>query len=306
MVDLAIVIVNYNTCDDLDRCLVSLAERQGLPDMRVVVVDNNSNDQSAEMVRQAHTWAELIETDRNGGYAYANNIGLRQIGYAQNNSLASLPRYALLLNPDTVVPPDALIRAVAFMDAHSDVGVLGPKLVREDGSLDRACRRSFPTPLVSFYHLSGLAKLYPKSSRFARYNLTYLDENQQADVDAVVGAFMLMRSEALEQAALLDEVFFMYGEDLDLCFRIKRQGWRVVYNPSLMVLHRKGAASRKASRRAIIAFYDAMKLFHDKHYRAQTFFLVNWAIDLGVATLKAVALLQDRLRPTERKRVASA
>jgi hypothetical protein len=306
MTDLAIVIVNYNTRDDLERCLASLAARQGLPDTRVIVVDNASQDGSAAMVQQAHPWAELIETGHNGGYAYANNIGLRRCGYAQGNAPETLPRYALLLNPDTVVPPNALAQAVAFMDAHPDVGAMGPRLVREDGSLDRACRRSFPTPAVSFYHLSGLARLYPNSPRFARYNLTYLDETQQADVDAVVGAFMLMRAEALEQAGLLDEVFFMYGEDLDLCYRIKRQGWRIVYNPALTVLHRKGAASRKASRRAIIAFYDAMKLFHDKHYRANTFFVVNWAIDVGVAALKAVALLQDRLRPAERKRVASA
>ncbi|MCD6520994.1 MAG: glycosyltransferase family 2 protein [Anaerolineae bacterium] len=305
--DLAIIIVNYNTRDDLHRCLSSIRQSRGPLHYEVVVVDNSSSDGSAEMVREKHPWVQhLVVNDYNGGYAYANNIGLRLLGYAQGRPLEELPRYALLLNPDTVLPPEALAEMVAFMDAHPDVGVVGPKLVREDGSLDKACRRSFPTPAVSFYRLSGLAKLFPKSRRFGRYNLTYLDENEQADVDAVVGAFMLMRSEALEQAGLLDEAFFMYGEDLDLCYRIKEHGWRVVYNPAVTVLHRKGAASRKASRRAIRAFYDAMKIFHDKHYRAQTFFLINWAIDLGIVLLRSIALLLDRLRPPRRKRVASA
>jgi len=217
-----------------------------------------------------------------------------------------LARYALLLNPDTVLPPSALADMVAFMDANSDVGVAGPKLVRQDGSLDKACRRGFPTPLVSFYRLSGLSKLFPKSERFGRYNMTFLDVDQQTDVDAVVGAFMLMRSKALEDAGLLDEAFFMYGEDLDLCYRIVERGWRVVYYPRVTVLHIKGAASRKRSERSIVAFYDAMRIFHRKHYRARTFFLVNWIIDLGIALLQNVALTVNRLRPAEEKRVASA
>ncbi|MFH1084657.1 MAG: glycosyltransferase family 2 protein [Chloroflexota bacterium] len=305
MDDIAVVIVNYNTRDDLDRCLASVLVSQGVRH-RVVVVDNCSADGSAEMVAARYPGVELIRSDHNGGYAYANNIGLRAAGYGQGRDLSTLPRYVLLLNPDTVLPADALARVVALMGAQPESGVLGPKLVREDGSLDRACRRSFPTPAVSFYHLSGLGRLFPRSRRFAGYNLTYLDENQPAEVDAVVGAFMLLRAQALEEAGLLDEVFFMYGEDLDLCYRIKARGWRVRYEPSVVVLHRKGAASRKVSRRAIIAFYDAMKLFHDKHYRAQTPFLVNWAIDGGVALLRWVALAQDRLRPAGRRRVASA
>jgi GT2 family glycosyltransferase len=211
-----------------------------------------------------------------------------------------------LLNPDTVLPPAGLSEMIAFMDAHSDVGVAGPRLERADGSLDKACRRSFPTPLVSLYHFIGLGKLFPRSRRFARYNLTYLDPAEQADVDAVVGAFMLMRTAALEGAGLLDETFFMYGEDIDLCYRIKQQGWRVVYQPAVTVLHLKGAASRKASTRAIAAFYDAMKIFHDKHYRRTTPAPVNWAIDLGIAVLKRWALWRDRQRPAGQKRVASA
>lgn len=306
VVDLAIVIVNYNTRDMLDACLSSVRQAASGMAVEVIVVDNCSGDHSAELVRERHSWAQVITTDHNGGYAYANNIGLRSVGFAGQGRPESLARYALLLNPDTVLPREGLGTMLAFMDAHPDVGVVGPKLVREDGSLDKACRRSFPTPLVSFYRFSGLTRLFPSSQRFGRYNLTYLDPDTQADVDSVVGAFMLLRSEALQQVGLLDEEFFMYGEDLDLCYRIRQRGWRVVYYPAVTVLHVKGASSRRASRRAIGAFYDAMRIFHDKHYRGSTFFLLNWVIRTAIAVLRSLALLADRLRPTERKRVASA
>jgi N-acetylglucosaminyl-diphospho-decaprenol L-rhamnosyltransferase len=305
VLDLGIVIVNYNTREDLARCLDSIAASEGLDRYAVVVVDNGSQDGSVEMVREGYAWVRLLVSERNGGYAYANNLGLASLGYAQAQP-TTLPRYALLLNPDTILPPDALQTMIAYLDANSDVGVAGPRLVRLDGSLDRACRRGFPTPSVSFYHLVGLARLFPHSPRLGRYNMTYMDEHVETEVDAVVGAFMLMRSEALEQAGLLDETFFMYGEDLDLCYRIKQHGWRIRYYPQVTVLHVKGASSRKNSLRATMAFYDAMKIFHDKHYRAESPFVVNWAVDLGVALLRAKALLSNRLRSPERRRVASA
>lgn len=305
--DLAVVILNYNTRDDLRNCLASLRLAQGGLSFEMVVVDNCSTDGSAAMVRAEHPWVQhLIEAERNGGYAYGNNLGFRALGLGAEAPLPDLPRYTLLLNPDTIVPPTAPALMVAFMDAHPDIGVAGPKLVRADGSLDRACRRSFPSVAVSFYYLVGLARMFPHSPRLARYNLTYLDENQEAEVDAVVGACMLMRTAALEQVGGLDEAFFMYGEDLDLCYRIKERGWRVVYHPAVTVLHLKGQASRKASRRAIVAFYQSMRIFHNKHYRQRTFFLVNWAIDAAIWLLCQWALLSDRLRSPERRRVASA
>lgn len=307
MVDLAIVIVNYNTREDLDRCLGSIARSEGDFSRVVIVVDNASTDGSAEMVRAKHPWVDrLIVTDHNGGYAYANNIGLRALGFGEEAPTNSLPRYVLLLNPDTILPPTALKEMLDFMDRSPDVGAAGPKLVRQDGRLDLACRRSFPTPAVSFYRMVGLSKLFPSSPRFGRYNMTFLDPDLETDVDAVVGAFMLMRAEALQEAGLLDEAFFMYGEDLDLCYRIKEKGWRIVYHPQVTVVHVKGASSRKASRRAIAAFYDAMRIFHNKHYRASTPALVNVLIDLGISAFKAFALWRDSLRPAERKRVASA
>jgi GT2 family glycosyltransferase len=304
--DLGIVIVNYNTREDLGRCLDSIAASSERHSRQVIVVDNNSSDGSAALVRETYPWVELIPSTYNGGYAYANNIGLRALGYDVEQPSAQRPLYALLLNPDTILPPDALDTLLDYMDEHLDIGVLGPRLVRRDGSLDRACRRGFPTPEVSLYHILGLAKLFPHSVRFGRYNVTFLDEMVETDVDAVVGAFMLMRGPALEDAGLLDERFFMYGEDLDLCYRIKAHGWRVHYYPAVTVLHVKGAASRKNTAQATAAFYDAMKIFHDKHYRAQYAAPVNWAVDLGVALLRAKATVTNRLRPAGRRRVASA
>ncbi len=306
--DLAIVIVNYNTRDDLDSCLQSIKESVGDFSYDVIVVDNASDDESAAMVRKNHPWVtKLIRNKDNEGYASANNIGLRSLGFGEeehNNQLT--PRYALLLNPDTVLPPNALSSMLVYMDEHPDVGVAGPKLVRQDGSLDKACRRSFPTPRVSFYHMMRLDEFFPNSERFGRYNLTYLDADVDSEVDAVVGAFMLIRSKALHQTGLLDESFFMYGEDLDLCYRIKEAGWRIMYHPGVTVLHIKGAASRKNSEQATLAFYQAMRIFHEKHYRQETPWLVNKAIDLAICLLKSKAMLLNRLRPPERKRVASA
>lgn len=286
MLDLAIVIVSYNTRDLLRACLRSVYASQGDFTYRVCVVDNSSSDGSGQMVREEFPQVLLIESPVNGGYAYANNLGLRAFGFTDAGQEvadpASLPRYVLLLNPDTVLPPEALREMIAFMDARPLAGVVGPKLVRLDGSLDKACRRSFPTPEVSFYRLFGLSKLFPRSPRFGRYNLTYLDPDQLVQVDSVVGAFMLVRAEAVRQAGLLDETFFMYGEDLDWAYRIKQHGWQVWYNPAVTVLHIKEASSRH-SRRARVEFYRAMAIFYRKHYAAQTPRWLHYLILGGIA-----------------------
>ncbi len=208
---------------------------------------------------------------------------------------ALLPRFALLLNPDTVLPPAALAEMCAFMDAHARTGVSGPKLVRLDGSLDKACRRSFPTPETSLWHLLGLDRLFPRSRRFARYNLSFLDPDEVTRVDAVVGAFMLVRREAIVQAGLLDETFFMYGEDLDWAKRITDCGWEVWYNPQVTVLHIKEAASRH-SYRARVAFYKALTIFYEKHYKATTPFYLDWLIRGGVYFFGGLDLFMRRLR----------
>ena len=269
MIDLGIVILNWNTRDLLRRCLETVYASQGEFTFQVVVVDNASTDDSAAMVRQEFPQAQLIVSPTNGGYSYGNNLGLRALGFKDKGRAPDAPRYGLLLNPDTEVPPDGLHDMIAFMDAQPKVGAAGPKLVLPDGSLDRACRRSFPTPLISLYHFSGLAKLFPNSPRFARYNMTYLPIDQEAEVDSVVGAYMQVRREAIEAVGLLDEVFFMYGEDLDWAYRIKNAGWSVVYHPQVAVKHVKRAASRQ-SQRAQLEFWRAMLIFYRKHYRTTT------------------------------------
>ena len=297
MLDLGIVIVNYRTCDLLRECLQSIYEGRGDFSFQVCVVDNCSQDGSCAMVGEEFPQVQLIESAINGGYAYANNLGLRAFGFAQTSderSSESTPRYALLLNPDTLLPPSALQEMLNFMETHPEAGVAGPRLVLADGSLDLACRRSFPSPAVSFYRMVGLSKLFPRSRRFGRYNLTYLDPDEVAEVDSVVGAFMLVRAEALKQVGLLDESFFMYGEDLDWAYRIKEAGWKVYYNPQVTVLHYKRAASRH-SRKANYEFYRAMHIFYRKHYAATTPFWLHWLILGGIALRGGLAALSSRL-----------
>lgn len=291
MVDLSIVIVNYNTKDLLRDCLASVLESRGLRSFEVTVVDNASSDGSADMVREEFAQVRLIASPVNGGYSYANNLGLQAVQ----------ARHYLLLNPDTIVPPSALAEMVAYMDSKPDAGAAGPRLVLADGSLDLACRRSFPTPAVSFYRFSGLSRLFPKSRRFGRYNMTFLDPDEEAEVDSVVGAFMLVRGEALEQVGLLDEDFFMYGEDLDWAYRMKQVGWKVYYNPAVTVLHYKRASSRH-SKRAQFEFVRAMYVFYRKHYAPETPLALHALILLGLALRGGLPMLREMRRPVGGRR----
>lgn len=291
---LSIVIVNFNTRGLLRACLQSVLSSQEAPAMELFVVDNASGDGSAAMVSTEFPQVRLIQSPTNGGYAYANNLALRQCQ----------GEYLLLLNPDTELPPRALKEMVDFMEAHPEAGIAGPKLVRENGSLDLACRRSFPTPEVSFYRMLGLSKLFPRSRRFGRYNLTYLDPDQPAEVDSVVGAFMLVRAAAAQQVGLLDESFFMYGEDLDWAYRIKARGWKTLYNPAVVVLHLKGASSRRHPWKTIVEFYRAMHLFYNKHYAAGTNGLLGLLIVAAIWAKCAFSLAVNYLRPPEARRVS--
>jgi N-acetylglucosaminyl-diphospho-decaprenol L-rhamnosyltransferase len=290
MIDLGIVILNYNTREVMRECLISLSRARAL-EFETIVVDNCSSDGSAEMVRREFPQVRLIASPRNGGYAFGNNLGLREM-----LGRPSPPRALLLLNTDTIVPPDALRGLMDFFDTHPKAGVVGPKMVLRDGSLDLACRRSFPTPQVSFYRMMGLSKLFPRSRRFGRYNLTYLDENQTAEVDSVMGACMLIRTEALKTAGLLDESFFMYGEDLDLSLRIKAHGWNVYYYPDIQILHYKRESSKR-SRRAQVEFYRAMYIFYRKHYARTTPLWLHALVLGGIAARGGLALTREMLRP---------
>ena len=288
--DLAIVILNYNTRDLLRECLHSVFASDTSLRFRVCVVDNASTDASVEMVASEFPQVHLIASRVNNGFSAGNNAGLRWFGFEQTAEDTTgdiegddvvAARYALLLNPDTLVPPTSLDAMVRFMDARPQVGVAGPRLRRLDGSLDRACRRSFPTPQVSFYRMAGLSKLFPHNRRFNAYNMAFYAEDAVHPVDSVVGAFMLLRREAIAQVGLLDEGFFMYGEDLDWAKRIKDVGWEVWYNGQVEITHVKEAASRQSSK-SRIDFYEAMWIFYEKHYRRETNWLLDKVILLGI------------------------
>jgi len=289
MLDLAIVIVNYNVCDLLYDCLKSVYASTDVA-FEVCVVDNASLDDSVGMVAREFPQVHLIRNADNLGYAAANNLGLKFFGFKVQRSeirdlRSDIPRYALLLNPDTVVPPDAFAQMIKMMDERPEFGVAGPKLVRLDGTLDLACRRSFPSVEVSFWRLTKLSKIFPHSQRFGRYNMTYLDPDRPAEIDSVVGAFMLVRHEAIERVGLLDDIFWMYGEDLDWAYRIKRAGWKVYYYPRVVVQHVKRASSGQSNEGAAKAKYEfdrAMWLFYRKHYQPTTPRWLDGCVRLGL------------------------
>ena len=298
VLDLGIVIVNWNTRDLLDRCLRTVCDSEGDIGFRIVVVDNASADGSAAMVERKYPQADLIASPENVGYPRGNNIGLRALGYRGVRDVdGTAPRYALLLNPDTELPPKALLQMIQFMDSRPDIGVAGPKLVLTDGSLDKACRRGFPTPLVSFYHYSGLAKLFPRNPRFGRYNMTFVDEDQDIEVDSVVGAYMQVRKAAIERAGLLDEAFFMYGEDLDWAYRIKQAGYKVWYHAAVTVHHVKRAASSR-SPKAQFEFWRAMLIFYRKHFRRGTIYPVHLMILTALLFKGGPGLWQEIRNPS--------
>lgn len=298
---LDVVILNYNRSDLLRVCLDSIFASRSRHTIRAWVVDNASPDDSVAMVRREFPQARLIVNERNSGFASGNNLALRQI-VADSRSLTT-DHYVMLLNNDTAVESDALDELVEYLQAHPDVGVVGPKLLLFDGSLDLACRRSFPTPEVSLYRMTGLSRLFPRSPRFGRYNLTYLDPDSETEVDALVGAAMVLRWDVLREVGLLDEAFFMYGEDLDWCYRIKALGWRIVYDPRAVIHHHKRAASTRRAIPSIRAFYDAMRIFHRKHYAQHTIAPVNWLIEFGISAKEWWALGRNLLRPAARRQV---
>lgn len=293
--DLSIVVLNYNTRDHLRACLTALeAEVSSMEkDAEVFVVDNASSDGSAEIVEAEFGWVRLIRSPRNGGFAYGNNQALRQ---TRGNAI-------LLLNPDALMPPGGLARMLDLLRAHPEAGIIGPKLLRPDGSMHLACRRSFPTPEIAFYRLSGLSRFLADSPRFGRYNLTFVDPDVPIEVDSVCGACLLVRRDVLERIGLLDERFFMYGEDLDWCLRTRQAGWTVRYEPSIVVQHQHGAASRKRALRTTFHFFRAMDLFYRKHYVQQYHPLLTGVVRSAIYAALAVAICRTLLTSPSQRRV---
>jgi len=283
LVDLSVIIVNYNTCELTVQALHSVYRSDTSFAFEVILVDNHSSDGSVDTIRKQFPELTLIANDDNVGFAKANNQGIR----------LARGRYVLLLNSDTVIKPNTLETMLRFMDANPGVGSSGCKIVLPDGSLDKACKRGFPTPLASFYYAFGFSRLFPKVPHFNQYQLGYLDENEQYPVDCLVGAFMLVRKEAIDQVGGLDESFFMYGEDVDWCYRIKQAGWGIHYYPYTTIVHYKGASSRRKPFKIIYEFHRAMILFHNKHYRKRYNPLVNSAVYAGVGVKLLTAILKN-------------
>ena len=262
---MTVVVVTYNVREFLAQALESLRRAGAGITAEVIVVDNDSADGSAAMVREHFPEVRLIENRENVGFAQANN---QAIGVARG-------RHVLVLNPDTLVQEDTLRTLVAFMDAHPEAGAAGCRILNPDGSFAPESRRAFPTPSVALYRLTGLSRLFPHSSVFGRYNLTFLPRDEVCEVDALSGSCMIVRAEAIHGGAdragagLLDEAFFMYGEDLDWCFRIQQAGWRIYYTPETQIIHYKGESTKKGELRYVRLFYGAMLRFAEKHFRPE-------------------------------------
>ena len=269
---LSVIIVNYNVKYFLEQCLYSAQKACASIDSEVFVVDNNSVDGSCQMVREKFPSATLIENQINKGFSTANNQAIKQ----------AKGEYILLLNPDTIVEEDSFMKCIRFMDEHPDAGGLGVKMIDGKGQFLPESKRGLPTPSVAFYKIFGLAKLFKKSKRFGRYHLGHLNENQTHEIEILSGAFMFLRKRALDKVGLLDEDFFMYGEDIDLSYRITQGGYKNYYFPETTIIHYKGESTKKGSINYVKVFYQAMAIFARKHFskgRADVFsFLINMAI----------------------------
>ncbi len=280
MIDLSVVIVNYNVKYFLEQCLNSVSKASNNLTTEIIVVDNNSVDGSCAMVRQKFPGVRLIENKQNLGFSKANNQAIK----------ISAGRYILLLNPDTVVQEDTFSRVVAFMDSHPDAGALGVKMIDGKGNFLPESKRSLPTPLVAFYKIFGLAKLFPKSRIFGKYHVGYLSNEKIHKVDVLSGAFMLVRREAFEKAGLLDEDYFMYGEDIDLSYRILKADFNNYYFSETTIIHYKGESTRKSSINYVVVFYKAMLIFARKHFSRKNAAFFTFLISLAVYFRAALAI----------------
>ena len=284
---LSVVIVSYNVSHYLLQCLDSLQRALRGIDGEVIVVDNHSRDNSVALVHQAHPEVKVIENLHNLGFSKANNIALRH----------AKGEYALLLNPDTIVADNTIRDCIAFLDLHPDAGAAGVMMLNADGTVAPESRRGVPTPLTSFYKLSGLCRMFPRSPRFGRYYLGHLPWQTPQQIDIVSGAFCMLRRSVLDKVGLLDEDYFMYGEDIDLSYRILKQGATNWYLP-YPILHYKGESTQKSSFRYVHVFYQAMLIFFRKHF-SHLGLLVTLPIKTAIwfkALVALVAMLTNRMR----------
>ena len=285
MIKISVIIVNYNVKPFLERALLSIRKAVKGISSEVIVVDNGSGDGSVQMVRERFPEVHIIENEKNVGFAKANNQALRKVR----------GKNVCLINPDTLVQDDTFQVCLDYLDTHSDVGVVGCKILNADGTLQLACRRSFPMPWVAFTKMVGLSRLFPGSKLFGRYNLTYLDPDETVEVEAISGSFMVVRKQVVEEVGLLDEEFFLYGEDLDWCYRIGQAGWKIVYLPQTQIIHYKGQSTREAPFDSFRIFFGAMHLFVKKHFKKGWSFFPRWFIMAGIWVWEVFSFLSRLL-----------
>ena len=279
---LSVIIVNYNVKYFLEQCLNSLEQAAKGISHEVIVVDNASTDASTEYITARFPNVKWMACKENNGFSKGNNIAFAQ----------AKGEYLLMLNPDTIVTKEAIEGCVSFMDSHADAGACGVYMLRTDGSFAPESRRALPTPFVAFCKMSGLSRLFPKSRKFGRYYMQYLDKNKVNPIEIISGAYMMLRRSTIEKTGALDEDFFMYGEDIDLSYRILKQGYTNYFLP-VKILHYKGESTNKSSYRYVHTFYRAMQLFFKKHYSHYSF-LVSLPITLAIWSRAVLAYIGNQ------------
>jgi O-antigen biosynthesis protein len=279
--ELSVIIVNYNVRHFLEQCLHSVQKAvQGIA-AELTVIDNNSADGSVGYLQSRFPGVNFISNTENLGFAKACNQGVKKAS----------GKYILFLNPDTIIPEDSIKKCISFLTAHPEAGALGIKMIDGSGQFLKESKRSFPEPATSLYKLFGLSRLFPRSKTFSKYHLGYLDENKNSEVDVLAGAFMIVKKEVLDKVGSFDEIFFMYGEDVDLSYRIQEAGYKNYYFAESQIIHFKGESTRKGSMNYVKMFYNAMSIFVRKHYGGSRAGLFNFLIHLAIwfrATLTAM------------------
>lgn len=275
--DLSVVIVNYQTFELTKNTINSILEYSYPFSLEIIVVDNASGDDSLSRLKGCFKDNVIfIASSENNGFAAGNNQALE----------IAKGKYVLLLNSDTIVWEDTLENVYGYMEKHSDVGTAGCRVVLENGDLDKACKRTFPNVKNSFFRLFHV----PTKSKDDNYNLVDLPDDEVYEIDCLTGAFMFIRKDALDDVGFLDETFFMYGEDIDLCFRIKEAGWKIIYYGKSKITHFKGASSKKQKSKLIYEFYRAMYIYYKKHHANESSFIVNIVVYFGIFVLLVLKL----------------
>ncbi len=271
---ISVIIVNYKVPDNICQLLCSLQDAELYKSTEIIIVDNASNDNSQKIVTNKFPNVTWIALKNNIGFGKACNVGAQE----------SRGKYLFFINPDTLISQNTLKVTVDFFESNPDVGIMGPKIINPDGSFQPQCRRAFPTPFNAFAYMIGLSRLFPKSTLFGQYNLTYLSPDISMEIDAVSGSCMYVRKQLFNDLGGFDKAFFMYGEDLDLCAKCREKGYKVWYNPSTQVIHFKGKSCAKRVIRSRISFYEAMIIFSKKYRHSYGAFFPGWFLTIGIMT----------------------